>query len=61
MRPHRITIYRDARGKWRWNRKAGNHRIVAASSQGYRSRWYCTRKAVKQTPAGVDYIVEVEQ
>ena len=60
MRPHRVQVFRDARGKWRWRRRAGNHRVVAASSQGYSSRWYCVRKAKRKVPADVEFVVEFE-
>lgn len=36
-------IYRDALGKWRWRVKSPNHRIVAASSQGFKTKWWCKR------------------
>jgi uncharacterized protein YegP (UPF0339 family) len=28
-------LYRDRKGEWRWERKAPNGEIVAASSEGY--------------------------
>ena len=44
-RPHRIEIYQDSAGKWRWREIAGNGKIVNASEQGYASRAYCESKA----------------
>ena len=57
-RPHTIRIYRDNAGRWRWTRRAGNHRTVAASSQGFRSKWYTQRDA-RRNAAGSDYTLEV--
>lgn len=44
-KPYRVTVYRDSGRRWRWRAVAGNNRIVAASTQGYRYRWYANRKA----------------
>jgi len=59
MRPHRIQLYRDPKGRWRYRRLAGNHRIVQASEQGFRHRWYARRRAISTVPRGVGYVVEV--
>lgn len=37
-KPHRITLYIDDRGEYRWKRQAGNARIVAASTEGYTTK-----------------------
>lgn len=34
----RVTIWEDARGKFRWHAVAGNYLIVAESGQGYVTR-----------------------
>ena len=57
-RPHTIRVYLDEARRWRWTRRAGNHRTVAASSQGFRRRWYATRDA-KRNARGYDYTIEV--
>jgi|JI9StandDraft_1071089.scaffolds.fasta_scaffold985601_2 uncharacterized protein YegP (UPF0339 family) len=55
---HKILVYRDASGKrWRYRVKAGNHKVVDDSEQGFRSKWYAIRKAKRAWPDGV---VEVE-
>lgn len=51
-----MQVYRDSSGRWQWRRRAGNYRIVAASEQGHRSRWYTVRKAKRLNP-GVDVVV----
>ena len=33
-----VEFYRDSRGEWRWRRRAGNGKIVGASSEGYVER-----------------------
>jgi len=38
-RLHKVEIYRDNRGEWRWRLRAGNGRIIADGGEGY------TRKA----------------
>jgi uncharacterized protein YegP (UPF0339 family) len=34
-------VYKDGAGEWRWNLKAANGRIIAASGEGYRDRGGC--------------------
>ena len=44
MRRDRITIYRADReggGGWRWQWKAGNGRIIGASTEGYAAKRDC--------------------
>lgn len=60
MRPHRVQVFRDERGRWRWQRRAGNHVIVAQSLKTYASRWYCVRKAKRQVPRDVEFVIEFE-
>lgn len=40
-------FYRDARGQWRWRRKAANGRIVGASTEGYANRADCEANAAR--------------
>ena len=35
MNASAVDFYQDSRGEWRWRRKAGNGKIVGASSEGY--------------------------
>ena len=56
---HRIELHRDPQGKWRYRRRAGNWRIVDSSEQGFRTRWYARRRAIKNVPAGVEYDVVI--
>ena len=37
-RPPRLDIYCDSEGQWRWRLRAGNGRIIADGSEGYRSK-----------------------
>lgn len=53
----RLIIYTDASGRWRWRAKARNNRVVGASEQGYRSRWWCVRKARAAYP-GMPVVAE---
>ncbi len=53
MKPHRLVLKRDARGRWRWRAIAGNNRVVGASEQGYRSKRWAVRKALQAFPDGV--------
>ncbi|WP_322995595.1 YegP family protein [Castellaniella sp.] len=34
----KFTLYKDARGEWRWRLKAANGNIVCISSEGYSSK-----------------------
>lgn len=49
-----FEMYRDARGEWRWRLKAGNHEVIAVSSEGYTSKQSCSHSIdlVKSTTAG---------
>lgn len=37
-RPHVLRLWRDGSGEYRWQRKAGNGRVVGASTEGYASK-----------------------
>jgi len=41
LKPRRFEIYRDLKRHWRWRFKAGNGRIIAVSSEGYRGLAKC--------------------
>jgi len=41
MRTDKWKIYKDKHGGWRWTRKAGNGRIVGASTEAFTSRRGC--------------------
>ena len=43
----KITIYKDMMGEWRWNLKAKNHKVIADSGEGYKTKWGCKRAARK--------------
>ena len=57
MKPHRIQMWTTS-GRYRWRVRAGNHVVIAASTQGYRTRWYALRKAKQSLPVDVDHTVE---
>ena len=38
-----VNLYKDKRGKWRWNIKATNGNILADSGQGYSRKQDCLR------------------
>jgi len=40
---HKIEVYKDDAGEWRWRVRSGNGRIVAESGEGYKER----RKALR--------------
>jgi uncharacterized protein YegP (UPF0339 family) len=46
----RFVIWKDADGQWRWTLRARNGRIVADSSEGYRSRRACVAMCTKINP-----------
>jgi len=41
----KVELYRDAKGFWRWRRKAANGEIVADSAEGYWNRSDCLKMA----------------
>lgn len=49
-----FEMYRDARNEWRWRLKAGNHEVIAVSSEGYASKQSCSHSIdlVKSTTVG---------
>lgn len=34
-RPHKIEVYRDSGGQFRWRRRAGNSQIISTCGEGY--------------------------
>ena len=47
-----VEYYKDAKGEWRWRRKAPNGNIVGSSSEGYTSKQECVDNFKRQqTPA----------
>ena len=40
---HKIQVYKDTAGEWRWRMMSGNGRVVAESGEGYKER----RKALR--------------
>jgi uncharacterized protein YegP (UPF0339 family) len=38
-------FYKDAKGEWRWRRKAPNGETVGASTEGYKNREDCVANA----------------
>jgi uncharacterized protein len=59
MTNSRFQIYRDKAGQWRWRLRAGNHRIIADSGEGY-SRRDRAEKAVALVQAEA-FLAEVEE
>lgn len=43
--PTAVSVYADADARWRWRAVARNGKIVAASEQGYSTKYYALRKA----------------
>lgn len=37
----RVEFYADASGEWRWRAVAGNERVIADSSEGYKNKADC--------------------
>lgn len=33
-----FQLYQDKAGEWRWKLKAGNHEVIADSSEGYKQK-----------------------
>lgn len=40
-------FYQDAKGEYRWRRKAANGEIVGASTEGYKNRADCVANAMR--------------
>ncbi|MFC0308208.1 YegP family protein [Gallibacterium trehalosifermentans] len=36
-----FELYKDIKGEFRWRLKAGNHEIIATSSEGYTTKQSC--------------------
>ena len=34
-RPHRLEVFEDKAGEFRWRRKAGNSQVISTSGEGY--------------------------
>lgn len=53
----RVEVYKDAAGEWRWRAKAGNHKIVSESGEGYKNRMYAHKVARSLFPSTrVDFV-----
>lgn len=37
-RPHKLQVFKDAKGEFRWRRRAGNHQIISTSGEGYTTK-----------------------
>ena len=49
-KPHRVVIYEDASGGWRWRLQSGqNRKILADSAEAYDSE-YNIRRAINKLP-----------
>lgn len=33
-----FTLYKDSAGEWRWNLRSANHKTIADSGEGYKSK-----------------------
>lgn len=58
-RLHRIELYRDHKGEFRWRLRAPNRRVIADCGEGYTSR-HGLRKAVTRFLAGTQATATVE-
>lgn len=38
LKKHKIDLFKDAKGEWRWNIRAGNNKLIASSSESYKNR-----------------------
>ena len=48
----KFTVWQDTNGEWRWTlRSVRNGKIVADSSEGYKSRRHCTAMCKRINPA----------
>lgn len=46
-----LQVFRERRQlRWRWHRKSENGRIIAASGQGFVSKWSAKRSAHREYP-----------
>lgn len=34
-RPHKIEVFQDRKGEFRWRRKAGNSQVISTGAEGY--------------------------
>lgn len=42
-----VKVYQDTGGEWRWTLFACNHKVIADSGEGYKTKWGCKRAAKK--------------
>ena len=38
-----FLVYKDEKAEWRWRLRAKNHKVLADSGEGYKSRVYCLK------------------
>jgi uncharacterized protein YegP (UPF0339 family) len=57
MSEHKVIVYRDKSGEWRWRRTAANGELVATSGEGYVNKKHCVDIA-SRVNVGTDITVE---
>lgn len=45
-----VTVYRDVKGEWRWNRKGANNKIISTSGEGYENKIDAVEMAERLNP-----------
>lgn len=53
----KVYVYKDARGFYRWNRRAGNGEIVSESGEGYVSKSYTIHMAEKMNSDVKEFVI----
>jgi uncharacterized protein YegP (UPF0339 family) len=57
----RTETFRDAQGKWRWRRRAGNNEVVATSGEGYDNKGHALAQAEAQFPDDEHLVLEEDE
>lgn len=57
MSDGQVELYRDAKGEFRWRRRAANREIVADSGEGYDNLEFAHQQASKEAEAfGIEVV-----
>jgi uncharacterized protein YegP (UPF0339 family) len=45
-----VRLYRDLGGKWRWQVRAANNRVISTSGESFARKWNAKRAAKRAHP-----------
>ena len=53
---HKVNVYKDARGEFRWERRAENGEKVSNSGEGYKNQSHAVEMAISLNKGATIYV-----